>query len=248
MTAIDSASLNWYESLADWGTKLVIAGVACEALEIILKFIEYKGNSQCFNKWCEEHKFWLDVVFPGIFWIMVVGGLVMEFRGSHQAQLIVQKENNRITQELVEVSSSLYPLSLRDVNGSVDRLRKFAGTRIEIAHPRESSHGNIHAAIELINLLDSSKWVITQTSGSPGFSEFRIWIRANSDPARLEAIKAAGFALANEIHNNGAAVIVVTNVAFTNCDIQLRIPSENKPEDIEYARRLWETNALHTVF
>jgi hypothetical protein len=102
MTALDSSSLKFWESLAEWGTKLVIVGVVGEALELVLKWIEYKWKSEAFRNWCEKQKFSLDVFWPGVFWIMVVGGLIMEFRGSHEAQLIVQTENNRIMKESAE--------------------------------------------------------------------------------------------------------------------------------------------------
>jgi hypothetical protein len=98
MSAADAASLSFWESVADWGTWLVIIGVIGEGLEIALKVLEHKFTKNRCLKWCEHHKFWIDVVFAGLFWIMVVFGLLMEFRGSHKAQEITLRENSRLGQ------------------------------------------------------------------------------------------------------------------------------------------------------
>jgi len=135
MTALDSASLKFWESVGECGTVLVIVGVTGEALEIVLKWIEHKAKSHCFNKWCEEQKFLLDVFLPGVFWILVVGGLILEFRGSHKAQLIVQQENNRITQELDNSKKSIEALVKENtqVRGELSKVDSMAKRRIMTA-------------------------------------------------------------------------------------------------------------------
>jgi hypothetical protein len=97
MTALDSASLKSAEALADWGTWLVIIGVAGEGIEIAIKICEHKVKNEGFSAWCKKHNFAIEI-WGGIFWLMVVVGLGMEFRGNHKSQQIVQNENTRITQ------------------------------------------------------------------------------------------------------------------------------------------------------
>jgi len=101
MTAADAASLSSWESIANFGTWLVIIGVAGEGLEILFKICEHKFRENRFLKWCGAHEFWIDIL-GGICWIMVVIGLVMELRGSNEAQLIVKQENARVTKEAGE--------------------------------------------------------------------------------------------------------------------------------------------------
>jgi hypothetical protein len=61
MTAADAASLNSWESMADFGTWLVIIGVAGEGLEIGIKICEHKIKSDRFSAWCEKHEFSIDM-------------------------------------------------------------------------------------------------------------------------------------------------------------------------------------------
>jgi hypothetical protein len=101
MTAIDSASLESFERLADIGAWLVIFGVVGEGLEIALKICDHKCKNERFLNWYKKHDFCIEI-WGGIFWIIVVGGLVMELRYSGKAQMLVKKENSRITQEATD--------------------------------------------------------------------------------------------------------------------------------------------------
>jgi hypothetical protein len=101
MTAAVSSSLSSWEMLADWGTLLVIIGVAGEGIELALKILDRKSKSERFKNWYKRHEFSIEICGV-IFWMMVVVGLVMEFRGNHKSQQIVKVENTRITEEAGE--------------------------------------------------------------------------------------------------------------------------------------------------
>ncbi len=48
MVPADSALLESFESLADWGAMLVIIGVAGEGVEIVLKICNHKSKNERF--------------------------------------------------------------------------------------------------------------------------------------------------------------------------------------------------------
>jgi hypothetical protein len=97
MSVIDAASLKSWESFADLGAWLVIIGVAGEGGEIVLKILKHKLKNMCFLGWYNKHEFSIEL-FAAVFWIMVVVGLAMEFRGNHKAKTITDRENVRLTQ------------------------------------------------------------------------------------------------------------------------------------------------------
>jgi len=93
MTTLDSASLKYWELVADWGTKLVIIGVAGEGVELLVKCFESSlKKKQQWRHFFHKADPWINTV-GGIFWIMVVLGLWAEFRGNHMAKVILDKDN-----------------------------------------------------------------------------------------------------------------------------------------------------------
>lgn len=103
MTALTSGLLSSWELYADVGLWMVVVGVAGEVVEIGIKhieqgrFLEHRGIQ--FNEWSKSHA--LEIEFLGfVFWILVVIGLVMEWRGSHKASGIRQDEIIRLTKTL----------------------------------------------------------------------------------------------------------------------------------------------------
>src|SRR4051812_45056634 len=93
MSPEDALSLSRWELVADVATWAVIIGVAGEGIELILKLLKH------FNKlpeFCIKYDFWIDTVAGIFFWMMVVGGLVFELRGSHKVKVISDRENARI--------------------------------------------------------------------------------------------------------------------------------------------------------
>ena len=96
MSIVDSASLKFWELVADIGTWAVILGVAGEGLEITVKILEHKCKNEKFLAWCQKHKFSIEI-WGGIFWAIVVLGLATEFKGNHESQKITGAENARLT-------------------------------------------------------------------------------------------------------------------------------------------------------
>src|SRR5690348_16276305 len=89
---------------------MVIIGVFGEGMEIALKLIA--GLSEKATKvgkspkawmhtcaqWHQKHEVLVDFV-GGVFWLMVVAGLAMEFDGNHKVKIIEQAENTRLNTE-----------------------------------------------------------------------------------------------------------------------------------------------------
>ena len=112
MSAIDSASLNSFERWADFGTWLVIIGVAGEGVEILLKILQHKLTCKTFLLWCERHEFSIEI-WGALFWIMVVAGLAVEFRYGHKAKTISDAENVRLVQKAAELTDRAATNELR---------------------------------------------------------------------------------------------------------------------------------------
>src|SRR5581483_4401369 len=94
----DASSLEFWETIADVGTVLVMVGVTGEGLDIVLKICKRKVKNARFHNWLEKHDFAIEI-WGAIFWIMVVVGLAIEFKGNHKAQQIVTVENTRMRQK-----------------------------------------------------------------------------------------------------------------------------------------------------
>lgn len=92
MSAADASLLNFSESIADFGTWLVIVGVAGEGIEIVLKILRHKWETGCFANWHDRHEFSIEIL-GAIFWLMVVAGLAIEFAGNHQSKIILDRQN-----------------------------------------------------------------------------------------------------------------------------------------------------------
>jgi hypothetical protein len=115
MSAADAASLRFWESVADVATWAVIIGVAGEVIEILLKFLKLKFDKRRKSdpqlhppkhiEWIERHDIGLEI-FGGVFWMLVVLGLIFEWRGSHKAKDITDREARRLTQQLDAATTS----------------------------------------------------------------------------------------------------------------------------------------------
>jgi hypothetical protein len=90
MTSLDSASLKFWESVAEWGFRMVFIGVAGEGAEIIAKLF--------FIKSFKKHEHLWDV-FSAICWLILVVGLAIEFKGTHNVTGLADSENARLTDE-----------------------------------------------------------------------------------------------------------------------------------------------------
>jgi len=66
MVALDSSVLKFWEALADWGTWLVIIGVAGEGIEILLKILERKCKNEKFSGWYKKRDFAIEP-WSGVF-------------------------------------------------------------------------------------------------------------------------------------------------------------------------------------
>src|SRR5438067_1363896 len=99
MTLLDTTSLKTWEFIADAGTWMVIIGVAGEGLELIVKVVERKWPCGKCAQWSHKHEFLIQGALGSAFWIMVVLGLGIEFRGNHNAKQIEDKENTRLNLE-----------------------------------------------------------------------------------------------------------------------------------------------------
>lgn len=110
MTSLDSSSLKFWEGLANWGMVVVIIGVAGEGVEIIAKLL--------FKKWYERYEKMVDVV-GFVFWVMVVFGLAIEFRGDNKSKEITDRENAQLTYRATSNELKVAALNLR-----IEELRK----------------------------------------------------------------------------------------------------------------------------
>jgi hypothetical protein len=120
MTALDSASLKFWESVGLWGFIFVWVGVAGEGVEIFIKLFQ--------RKLYERKKFCLDVI-GAIFWAVLVVALAVEFLGNVKAMRIAESINSQLDVE-------------------AGRARKEAGAAIERAGIAEqkASEANERAA------------------------------------------------------------------------------------------------------
>src|SRR6185295_11554478 len=115
MTIADAASLSSWELVADLATWAVIIGVAGEGGEIALKFLKLRfEKKQKHNpslipakhiEWIDRHEVGLEVG-GGLFWALVVIGLIFEWHGSHESKRITDREARRLTEQL-EVTTEI---------------------------------------------------------------------------------------------------------------------------------------------
>lgn len=87
MTALDSASLKFWESVGLWGFIFVWVGVAGEGVEIFIKLFN--------RKLYERKQFCLDVI-GAAFWIVLVVALAVEFLGNEKAMRIADSINTQL--------------------------------------------------------------------------------------------------------------------------------------------------------
>src|SRR5437762_11505541 len=88
MSSIDSSWLSFWEWFATIGFILVIAGCIIEGVE---HFVKFKRNESKRRKEIEK-----------LGWLILVGGLAMEFLGDKRAKRIADRENWRLTSEAAE--------------------------------------------------------------------------------------------------------------------------------------------------
>jgi hypothetical protein len=98
MSAEDAALLKFSESVADFGTWLVIIGVAGEGIEIGLKILRHKLKNENFLGWCNRHEFSIEI-WGAIFWLMVVAGLAVEFSGNHDGKIVLDRQNAELYEQ-----------------------------------------------------------------------------------------------------------------------------------------------------
>src|SRR6267142_631907 len=93
MIAFDAASLKQWELVADWGTAFVIIGVAGEGVELLVKCFENRlKKSRNADIFFHKADPWINLI-GGLFWMMVPLGLWAEFRGNHNAKVILDRDN-----------------------------------------------------------------------------------------------------------------------------------------------------------
>lgn len=100
-----SDSVEVWETFAEIGTWLVVIGVFGEGFEIAIKLAkglkakQLKISSWLAKsrglEWCEKHEMTVEL-FGAVCWALVVGGLVIEVRGSHNAQKISGRDNAQL--------------------------------------------------------------------------------------------------------------------------------------------------------
>jgi hypothetical protein len=90
MTALDSSSLKFWESIGLWGFIFVWVGVAGEGVEIFIKLFR--------RKLYERKKFCLDVI-GAAFWVVLVVALAVEFLGNAKAMRIADSINSQLDAE-----------------------------------------------------------------------------------------------------------------------------------------------------
>ncbi len=90
MTALDSASLKFWESVGLWGFIFVWVGVAGEGVEIFIKLFQ--------RKLYERKQFCLDVI-GAAFWVVLVVALAVEFWGNVRAMRIADSINSQLDAE-----------------------------------------------------------------------------------------------------------------------------------------------------
>ncbi len=90
--------LSW-EHFADVGAYFVIAGVAGEGLELLIKLFGWRFEK--LRQWSKRYEPLIDFV-AFLFLMMVVGGLWMEVRGSHNASAIRTGQLKATTKQAAE--------------------------------------------------------------------------------------------------------------------------------------------------
>jgi hypothetical protein len=93
---LDSSSIKVWEVFAEVGTWMVIIGVAGEGVELALKLIKSKVK-KC-ETWCAKHELMIDAL-GAFFWMMVVFGLAVEFKGNHNAKSLEDRANAILNNE-----------------------------------------------------------------------------------------------------------------------------------------------------
>jgi len=147
MSAIDSESLNSFEWLADFGTWLVIIGVAGEGVEIVLKVLQHKLTNEKFLAWCKNHEFSIEI-WGALFWLMVVIGLAVEFRYGHKAKTITDRENARLTQNAAELNLKSEVFRLKA--NTLEREMMETKTNLANADPRSLPITSISGWIRIV--------------------------------------------------------------------------------------------------
>jgi len=90
MSLFSGWSLDAWETLGDIGTVMVIIGVAGEGIEILVKWKR--------KEWYHKNESKIDLI-GGVFWMLVVAGLAIEFRGNYKAKKIEEENTARLNIE-----------------------------------------------------------------------------------------------------------------------------------------------------
>jgi hypothetical protein len=129
MTALDSSSLKFWESVGLWGFVFVWVGVAGEGVEIFIKLFQ--------RKLYERKKFCLDVI-GAVFWIVLVVALAVEFFGNVRAMRIADSINAQLDAEAGQAR--------KDASAAIELAAKIGTTNAQLVA------SNLDLSIELEKL------------------------------------------------------------------------------------------------
>ena len=105
---------------------MVIIGVAGEGVEIGLKI--FKRKCKRLRQWYGKHEYGIDII-GGIFWVFVVAGLAIEFKGNNKAREIGARENAKLSGDAGR--------ALKDAALANERAAKFDADRVLIEKQAE---------------------------------------------------------------------------------------------------------------
>jgi hypothetical protein len=186
MISLDSDSLKFWQSFAEWGFGLVIVGVFGESVDLVAKWV-VRCRKRRLPKQVDR---WM-LPLESSFWIILCVGLAMEFLGGHKAMLIADRQNAILTDkaeqagkdaeqakerasklDLVRVELEEKVEELRKKNDefeaqqlprlieqirTVDRLKQFSGIKAAIIAANDGGD-SVRTAAQISSILHSANW------------------------------------------------------------------------------------------
>lgn len=258
MTSATSATsellISW-ELYATVGSVMVIVGVAGEGVEIAVKFLE-KRNERL-RAWYERHA--LTVEFVGfVFWVMVVIGLMMEWRGNQKSTAIKEDETAELTKELILakkrliwLDSEIRPRSLLDITNSANNLSRFRNIKFSIAFQSPSPEGDADEfALNITAALNFAGWHRLPSAGRHSFEPgpVEIAILLSRDKTNdLPRLGDAALALEAELFDSGASASVDVFIKSQETNhIDIVVPAKSTIMRREHAYRRGTESQLET--